>query len=67
MKIFLLVFTSLKVHCNSKDDQFWQTKVKPLDKSHPSPIRTFISTLVIDVKVQHSTFLNKSYLDICCY
>ena len=67
LKIYLLVFSSLKMHWNSKNDQFLVKKVEPLQIYCPTAIGTaFHPKFVFDAKVHNSAFWNISYLGLCC-
>ena len=58
LKIFLLVFTSLKMLKNTNNDQFLVQKSKALNKYYPATIgMIFIPKFVLDAKMQRSCFL----------
>ena len=66
LKNFLLTFTSLKMHWNSKNDQFLAEKCKkPLRKYCSAAIwTTFSPKFVLDTQVQNSAPWNISYLGL---
>ena len=66
LKIFLSVFTSLKIHGNSYNEQLLVEKVKPVHEYWPAPIRkVFNIKVVLGTKVQNSAFRNISYFGLC--
>ena len=62
LKIFLLVFTRLKIHWKPKNDQFLVIKVKSLHQYCPTGTQTASGLeFIVDAKAQNSVFWKISY------
>ena len=66
-KIFLSVFTCLKMHWNPKNDQVFVEKIKsPLKYCLAATGTAFSPKFILDAKVQNSIFLKISYSGVFC-
>ena len=64
---FVMIFNSLKMHWNFKNDQFLVEKSKTFHKYCTVQLeQRLVSNLYLTQTVQNITFWNISYLGLCC-